>query len=187
MGWTKSSGWISKCFGTGSHEKWSPQLKPPLTKGDDWYSNVSELIMSITGQTTVVGFSLILSRSGGSHSLFTSQWLSKKTNTSPVARFAPIILPLISPSRLVVRTKWSLGILATSFWSLSFNSSRVLRSSTKIISCTTFPAVLLRMLCTVRNNVDQASLWKQMIILADGKFEEYVIDLHLKEIKRTVA
>ena len=72
-GSAKAAGSLN-CFPTsGSHEKCSPQLKPPLTIGEDVYSNVSALIISIMGHTTVDLFSTILLRRGGSQSLLTSQ------------------------------------------------------------------------------------------------------------------
>lgn len=64
-----------------SHEKCSPQLKPPFTIGDAVYSKVSDLMMSIIGHTTVFLSFAIRLRSGGSQSTFTSQWLSRNTRT----------------------------------------------------------------------------------------------------------
>ena len=88
---------------SGSQRKCSPQLKPPLTNGDVLYWNVCELIMSIIGQTTTWEFLEITSSNGGSQPTFTSQWLSRKTRTWPVAFEAPSARQRMRPSLFVAR------------------------------------------------------------------------------------
>lgn len=56
-----------------------------------------------------------------------------------------------------------------------------LKSSMRIISSSRRGGVLFITLCTVLNNVDQASLWKQIITLLLGKWMGYFLLLHLKE------
>lgn len=82
------SGLLSSDMGTGSHLKCKPQLNPPRTIGEGLYTSVSALMMSMTGQTTVFLFSLMGVSRGWSHASFTSQWLSRNTNTSPEEKTA---------------------------------------------------------------------------------------------------
>ena len=59
----------------------------------------------------------------------------------------------------------------------------LLKSSTITTSCNICGGDLLITLCTVRNNVDQPSLWNTITTLAFGRLHGYVRFLHLKEIK----
>lgn len=91
--------YLSLLPGMESQLKCIPQVKPPLTIGDSLYVNVWGLIISTLGHATV-WLSLVISKSNGSsHPLFTSQWLSRNSKTSPVAFLAAANLPLISPRR----------------------------------------------------------------------------------------
>lgn len=75
------------------------------------YWNVSMLMTSITGQTTLVGSSATLSNRGSSQSALHSQWESRKVKTPAVAASAPRTLDLIRPSRfsfLITLTLWIL-------------------------------------------------------------------------------
>jgi len=81
IGFTKSSLLRSIDSGIVSQRKKSPQLNPPLTRGEDSYSNVSWLIMSMIGIATLCRLALMCAKSGSSHPSFTSQWLSKNTRT----------------------------------------------------------------------------------------------------------
>lgn len=67
------------------------------------YSNVSSLITSIIGQTTVDRFSTILANKGSSQPSVHSQWASRKVITCPFTCLAPSNLALINPERFPVR------------------------------------------------------------------------------------
>jgi len=56
------------------------------------------------------------------------------------------------------------------------------KSSTRMISCMRCSGDLSSTECTVRNNTDQASLWKQIITAVGGRSFKYLPDsLHLKQ------
>lgn len=69
---------------------------------------------SITGQTTLVGSSATLSRSGSSQSALHSQCESRNVNTVAVAASAPRTLDLIKPSLFSLRITRTLCILDSS-------------------------------------------------------------------------
>lgn len=73
---------VKKSCGSSSHRKFRPQLNPPFISFEPVYSKLPELMESITG-TAIVGFLVpdTTFRSGSNHLRFTSQWLSKNTNT----------------------------------------------------------------------------------------------------------
>ena len=107
-----------------------PHVKPPRTSGDDVYRNVCESIKSITGHTTRLRFSSILSINGSSQKRLTSQWLSRNTRASPTAERAPNNRPLMSPSRRLalmiwIATPWSLIV----FW---MKDSTVFKSAKEV-------------------------------------------------------
>ncbi len=55
----------------------------------------------------------------------------------------------------------------------------LLKSSTNIISCMRLSGDLFSTLCTVRFNVDSASLWNGMTTEAFGSLAKYLMSLHL--------
>uniref|UniRef100_A0A182KHP4 Uncharacterized protein n=1 Tax=Anopheles christyi TaxID=43041 RepID=A0A182KHP4_9DIPT len=59
-------------FGRLSHLKCKPQLNPPRTKGLAVYTNVSELMISITGIASIVRSCLIRANNGSIQATFTS-------------------------------------------------------------------------------------------------------------------
>ena len=106
-----SLSYLNLLLGMESQVKCIPQVKPPLTIGDSLYVNVCGLIISTIGHTTV-WLSFVISKSNGSsHPLFTSQWLSRNSKTSPVAFLAAADLPLISPIRSLLCSTWPTEVI----------------------------------------------------------------------------
>ena len=91
------------------------------------YSILSQLMTSITGQTTIDRSMWILSRSGSAHPTLHSQWESRNVRTSPVAALAPVIRARISPSLFECRTSLILELAAIQSSSFLCKSSTVLK------------------------------------------------------------
>ena len=119
---------VHVCSLSGCHLKLNPQVKPPLFRPTQVYSKVFWLMISMTGTTASVGLSFNLVNTGTSQLAFTSQWLSRKVNTSPVAWRAPSNRALINPSRRVDLTTVTMGRWSAMYW-----SSGSLRSSVDAI------------------------------------------------------
>lgn len=128
-----NSGLISGLGGTSSHVKCIPQLNPPRTMVDGVYTKEFGLIRSITGHATVFRLLWILNSSGSNQSLFTSQWLSRNTKTSPLAAFAPWSFPRMRPSLLLARRSLTLGLFSSTNDCIAFKSPRKEKKQIKVL------------------------------------------------------
>lgn len=94
--------------GTRYHLKFNFQLNPPHVWSDAvTYSNVSSLMTSMMGHTTVRRSIAILASSGSSHPSVHSQWASRNVITCPLTFAAPMRRARMRPERFpVLRTEW---------------------------------------------------------------------------------